>query len=199
WTPHTRQATFASCRRSTSGCRRRLSLIGSTTSSSTAGWLSRSRTYTQSWLMAPTYFGCWSSSQGRPCHPPAGAACGHTSWRTAAVLWLSSRPRCQYLSLDQRTSWMETRPSSWDSSGSSFCVSRSPTSPWTGRSLGPAQRCCPPRKLCWSGARGRRPAMPMSTSPTSPAAGVTGSASGPSSTHTDQTCLTTVPCIRSVH
>lgn len=52
------------------------------------------------------------------------------------------------------------------------------------RSLGPALRCCLPRKLCWSGARGRRPAMPMSTSPTSPTAGVTGSASGPSSTHT---------------
>lgn len=52
------------------------------------------------------------------------------------------------------------------------------------RSLGPAQPCCLPRKLCWSGANGKQPATPMSTSPTSPAAGVTGSASVPSSMHT---------------
>lgn len=54
----------------------------------------------------------------------------------------------------------------------------------TRRSLGPAQPCYLPRKLCWSGASGRRPAMPTSTSPTSPAAGVTGSLSVPSSMHT---------------
>lgn len=50
------------------------------------------------------------------------------------------------------------------------------------RSLGPRQPCCLLKKLCWSGASGRRPAMPMSTSPTSPTAGVTGLASAPSST-----------------
>lgn len=46
------------------------------------------------------------------------------------------------------------------------------------------QPCCLPRKLCWSGASGRQPAMPMSASLTSPTAGVTDSASVPSSMHT---------------
>ena len=52
------------------------------------------------------------------------------------------------------------------------------------RSLGPVQPCCLPRKLCCSGASGRRPATPTSTSPTSPVAGVTGWDSAPSSTPT---------------
>lgn len=52
------------------------------------------------------------------------------------------------------------------------------------RSLGPAQPCCLPRKLCCSGASGRQPATPMSTSLTSPTAGVMGSASVPSCTPT---------------
>lgn len=51
--------------------------------------------------------------------------------------------RCQYPSLSQRTSWMETRCSSWDSSGSSFFVSRLPTSPWTGYVSAPSAQPWP--------------------------------------------------------